>query len=131
MCLSLLRLPEQMEYPSECVEICGIVRLRLYCLAAHLERFAELLALQTQIIGIIVQHIDIVRVDLQRLFVCLICLLRLSKNMVDIAFGRPGPQDCRAVRRRHLKHLVTYLKHLVIILQIIIPHARHLQKRCL
>ena len=97
MRLGFFRLSEQMEYPSECVEICGIVRLRLYCLAAHLVGLAELLALQTQILGIIVQDIDIVRIDLQSLLVCLVCLLCLPEDMVYIAFGRPGPQDCRAV----------------------------------
>ena len=48
--------------PSEGVEISGVVRLGLYGLLAHRVCLLEIFALKREIVGVIVQHIDIVRV---------------------------------------------------------------------
>ena len=126
--LRLKGLALQIEDPSECIEVCRIVRLCLYGLLAHVVRLLELLSLHAEVVCIIVKDIYIVRVYLQSLVVCLVRLLVVAELMVDVSHSRPCPQCLRTVTRSDLQHLLAEVQHLVVFLKVVISHASHLQK---
>ena len=78
MRLCLFRLAHEIQYPSESVEICSIIRLLLYDSLAHLISLFQVPALLAQIICIIIENIHLVRCKLQGLLIRLVCLLFLA-----------------------------------------------------
>ena len=114
--------------PSESVEIGGIVRFSLNGLLAHIVCFLEILALNAEVICIVVQHIDIVWIYLQCLFISLICLFGIALQMVDVSGCGPCPQGGGTVIRSLFQHCVAYFQHPVVFFQIIIPHTGHLKE---
>ena len=68
----LQRLALQIQYPSEGIQICGVIRLSLDGSLAHIISFLQALALHAEVISIIIKDIDIVRIDLQSLVIGLV-----------------------------------------------------------
>ena len=88
--LGFLVLPEQVQDPGVGVQVSGVVRIRIHRLLGHGQCLLELLALQGQVVGVVVQDRSIVRVDLEDFFVGLIGLLRIPLHMVHVADLVPG-----------------------------------------
>ena len=118
-----------MEDPSVSIEIGGIVWLLLHGDAAHLRRPLEFLALQGQIIGVVVQHRGIFGIDLQ-------CLLISGKGLFLVVELVIGITD-RGERLDHyvgivlesLRHACTLGDDRLKVVLVVIGHDAHVQER--
>ena len=121
----------QIQYPSEGVQISRIVRLGLNRLLAHRISLLQFLALDGQIIGVIVQNRSIVRSYFQCRFIRLERLGLITQKMIHVTDGAPRSHERSAVSRRYPQHLHTILYNGWIILPVELSSIGKLQKTSL
>ena len=72
--------------PSVGVEIGGVLRFGLYGTIAHLLGSVQVATLQRKVVGIVIEHADVVRMVLQGLIIGLVGLFVSSLSMTGIAY---------------------------------------------
>ena len=72
--------------PSVGVEIGGVLRFSLYGTIAHLLGSVQVTTLQREVVGIVIEHADVVGMVLQSLIVSLVGLFVSSLSMTGIPY---------------------------------------------
>ena len=126
--LGLQVLSHQMQDPAEGIQVGGVVRFGLHGLLGHRIGLLQFLPQQGKVVGVVVQHRGIIRVQLQGFVIGLEGAFLVSLGVLGIPHHRPGAHAQVLLFRVIGQDPLAVADDGVVVLQLVVGHIGVIQE---